>query len=77
MVQERRKLYPEEVMGAHIHSAELHLENLPGFRASLARGPHSDGRVTYDDPFAKLRRDFPSETTFPPYTCHDAELLAA
>ena len=58
-----------QVLGDHIAKLSLPVSKLDGFYASLARGPRTDGSVFMADPFGKLRKDFPDEQGFQPWTC--------
>ena len=64
-----RELYPERALGSHVEATQLPLRALRGFHASLARGGGRGGRVSFEDPYGKLKLDFGHNTSFPAYTC--------
>ena len=50
------ELYPEHMMGLHLHRSSVSLKILGGFHGVLARGADENSSVptiTYVDPFAK------------------------
>ena len=52
----------------HLEAAGVPLRPLLNFHASLARGGGHGGRVSFDDPYAKLKIDLPN-TSFPAHRC--------
>ena len=66
-----REIYPEGVLWKHLAGCDLPLGVFDGFFASLARTrPPLDVRL--EDPFTKLKRDFPTagrRKQYPEYSC--------
>ena len=56
-VRAGRELYPERALGSHLAAAAVPLRQLRGFHASLARGGGHGGRVSFEDPYGKLKLD--------------------
>jgi len=52
-------LYPEKFLWRHLNEVGAPMRRLHGFHASLVR-PQQSGTSNFDDPFAKLRKDFPT-----------------
>lgn len=67
-VRAGRELYPERALGSHLAAAAVPLRQLRGFHASLARGGGHGGRVSFEDPYGKLKLDLPN-TSFPAHAC--------
>jgi hypothetical protein len=70
-VRAGRELYPERALGSHLAAAMVPLRQLRGFHASLARGGGHGGRVSFEDPFGKLRLDL-LNASFPAHACATA-----
>merc|ERR1740130_2438318 len=54
------ELYPEHMMGLHLHRSSVSLKILDGFHGVLARSADENSSIptiTYVDPFAKLKQD--------------------